>query len=90
VLAGDFRQVEPIIIPHGGRAQIVNATMKRSHLWSRLEKVHLRLNMHITGAAADDERRLFNEWITSVGNGDALRVYGRAIQLTANECHPTN
>ena len=32
IFAGDWRQLLPVVV-HGGRAQIINASLKRSTLW---------------------------------------------------------
>ena len=45
VFAGDFQQTLPIV-KHGSRAQIVNACLKRSHIWNaNIEIHHFIVNM---------------------------------------------
>ena len=46
VLGGDLRQILPVI-EGGSRAQIVNATIMNSPLWSHVTMLHLTKNMRL-------------------------------------------
>ena len=64
ICGGDFRQTANII--HGGKTiDIIEASIKNSHLWRKCFKVfHLNVNMRAKG---DEE---FNNWLLRIGNGD--------------------
>jgi ATP-dependent DNA helicase PIF1 len=49
VFSGDFRQVLPVV-PKGSRAQIVDASLRRSYLWDSM--CHLKL-VHNMRAQSD-------------------------------------
>jgi hypothetical protein len=44
VFGADFRQVLPVV-PRGTRAQITDAILQRSHIWDKIHKIRLMLNM---------------------------------------------
>jgi hypothetical protein len=44
VFGGDFRQVLPAV-PRGTRAQIIDATLQKSHIWDKIHKIRLSQNM---------------------------------------------
>ena len=46
IFSGDWRQILPVI-KRGTRAQVVNATLKRSHLWPSINQLFLLGNMRI-------------------------------------------
>ena len=46
LFAGDFRQTLPII-PRGSRAKTVNASLKKSHLWTQITRLRLSINMRV-------------------------------------------
>ena len=62
VFGGDFRQVLPVV-RHGSRAQITDATLKKSYLWQDIKHIKLWRNM----------RALFDPWFSDfllrIGNG---------------------
>lgn len=69
VLGGDFLQTLPVVL-HGSKEDILNATLRRSHLWN--ENIHLlflRQNMRLDPANAS--ARGFADWLLKVGNGQA-------------------
>ena len=43
VFGGDFRQVLPVVT-RGTRAQITDATLQRSYLWEKVQKIRLKRN----------------------------------------------
>jgi len=46
LLAGDFRQVLPVI-PKAGRSAIISASLKRHPIWHQLKKRRLTINMRV-------------------------------------------
>lgn len=62
VFGGDFRQVLPVV-RHGQRTTIVESNVKRSPLWSHIQKRKLSKNMR----ACDDPQ--FSAWLIKLGNG---------------------
>ena len=62
VFRGDFRQVLPVV-PHGTRAETVNASFAKSYLWSKMKILKLTRNMR---ARLDNG---FSEFLLRVGNG---------------------
>ncbi len=44
VLSGDFRQIL-LVVPKGGREDIVSASLPRSHLWQHVTILRLHINM---------------------------------------------
>ena len=66
VFSGDWRQCLPIV-PRGGKAEIMAATMKSSNLW-RVAIVHkLTENMRLRTGGEDYAD--FANWLMRVGNG---------------------
>jgi len=68
----DFRQILPVI-PKGTRPEVVHATINSSVLWNFCEVLTLSKNMRLLGGASSadvEQRRLFSEWILSVGDGE--------------------
>jgi hypothetical protein len=53
ILGGDFRQILPVI-PKGVREQIVGASLRRSHLWSRVQVLLLVHNMRLENTNSDN------------------------------------
>ena len=53
ILGGDFRQILPVI-PKGVREQIVGASLRRSHLWSRVQVLSLVHNMRLENTNVDN------------------------------------
>lgn len=51
LLGGDFRQVLPVI-KHGGQADIIESSLKRSFLWSLVKTLHLTINMRVQKRAS--------------------------------------
>ena len=63
VAGGDFRQVLPVV-PHGNRSQMVDASIKNSHLWPHFQTFHLHQNMRASDATTD-----YTMWLQQVGEG---------------------
>jgi hypothetical protein len=72
VMGGDFRQVLPVI-PGGSRANIMDAALSSSALWSSMKVLHLTENMCLKADGLTDDSRAklaeFLEWVLAVGNG---------------------
>ena len=69
MLCGGFRQILPVI-RSGTRANIINARIKKSHLWKEVKHLKLTTNMrfHLHG---DIEAGAFAEMLINVGDGKA-------------------
>ncbi len=67
VLGGDFRQIL-LVVPKGGREDIVSASLSRSHLWQHVTILRLHINMQVM-AADSEEQREFARWVLNVGDG---------------------
>ncbi|XP_024010402.1 ATP-dependent DNA helicase pfh1-like [Eutrema salsugineum] len=65
LLGGDFRQILPVI-PHGLRADTVQASVSKSSLWDSCNVFVLEKNMRLQQSEAS-----FAAWVLSVGNGTA-------------------
>ena len=77
VLAGDWRQLPPVV-RHGSRAATVNATLKMSSLWEVFQILPLTINMrvHLLGrdSAAGQHVQSFATWLLEVGSGRQSHV----------------
>jgi len=71
VFGGDFRQILPVV-PKGGRADIVHATINSSPLWSGCKVLKLTENMRL-GVGVDshvnENLAAFAKWILDIGDG---------------------
>ena len=70
VLAGDFRQCLPVV-PRANRAQIVSHCINKSRLWKYFTVLKLTENMRVR-ASGNPILKSFDDWTTSIGNGDVL------------------
>ncbi|XP_074363403.1 uncharacterized protein LOC141703913 [Apium graveolens] len=71
VLGGDFRQILPVIT-YGDRADIVDACITRSRLWSICQVFLLTENMRLKQGESDsesEELKKFTKWVLDIGNG---------------------
>ena len=72
VFSGDFRQILPVV-PGGSRAQIVNACIKWSHLYTNCHTLRLHENMRLSALredpSADEEALQFPSYLLSIGEG---------------------
>jgi hypothetical protein len=92
VLAGDFRQVLPVV-PKGSRGQIVDACVKRSLLWNSFTTMQLLINMRVLNTSDPIEReRLapFPRWLLEVGEGIIGDQDTGLMQIPAKFCTQTN
>ncbi len=63
LFGGDFRQILPVV-PGGSRAQVVNASVKRSSIWKHVQTLSLHQNMRVQDG--DEE---YNNFLLQVGEG---------------------
>ena len=68
LFGGDFRQILPVILA-GTRAQIVNATLKRSNIWRGIQRMSLQHNMRV-----QDGDEQYNNFLLEVREGRTDRV----------------
>jgi ATP-dependent DNA helicase PIF1 len=82
VLCGDFRQILPVII-RGGRPQIVNACIKKSHLWDDIKVHKLTISQRITN---NEEAPEFYNYLMRIGNGteETFSEYGEDMVRLPN------
>ncbi len=66
LLSGDWRQILPVV-RHGGRADIVHACLKRSHLWKKVKVIKLTKNMRLNKDDANFES--FAQQLLQIGEG---------------------
>ena len=69
LFGGDFAQTLPIVT--SSRANTVSACLQHSFMWSRLRKLHLRMNMRVSGGLQDAE---FISWIGRLSYDAALNT----------------
>jgi hypothetical protein len=71
VFGGDFRQILPVV-PKGGRADIVHATINSSPLWQWCKVLKLTKNMRLqftSDGCGDESLREFAKWTLDIGDG---------------------
>ena len=64
ILGGDFQQTLPVI-PHGGRAEIVSASVQFSRIWPHLHHLHLHRNMRLA-RNSDPINQRFGQWLSQL------------------------
>jgi ATP-dependent DNA helicase PIF1 len=72
VLGGDFRQILPVV-PKGGRADVVHATINSSPLWRRCTVLRLTQNMRLQFSENSEQNKSLHEfakWILDIGDGN--------------------
>ncbi|UYV71196.1 hypothetical protein LAZ67_8002131 [Cordylochernes scorpioides] len=79
LLAGDFRQILPII-PRGTIADELHACLKASPLWSFVERLTLSTNMRAVNSG-DPNSMLFSQFLLQLGSGQ-LNDTDEATTLT--------
>jgi ATP-dependent DNA helicase PIF1 len=65
IMGGDFLQILPVV-PNGSRADIVNASFRKSYIWNDIQVLKLRTNMRLQHSPED---ACFSEWLLEVGHG---------------------
>ena len=78
LLAGDFRQVLPVV-PRGSRAQINAASTQRYGDWSKFKIFHLKKNVRVQRMLSDndpevDKIEAFCKYLLEVGEGKVPSV----------------
>ena len=72
VLAGDFRQVLPVV-PRGSRPAVVAATLPHSRLWPLITQLHLTTNMRVQQLTQQGQdataQQAFSQQLLDVGEG---------------------
>ncbi|KAM3229140.1 hypothetical protein ACQJBY_060201 [Aegilops geniculata] len=82
VFGGDFRQVLPVV-RRGSRGQIIDATIRSSHLWKGMRQLRLVTNMR----AHNDT--WFADYLLRVGNGTEEVDDQGNIRLPEDICVPS-
>lgn len=89
LLAGDFRQVLPVI-PRPGRGAIVEACITGAPFWPVVTKLSLTRNMRLErpGMSAEQRARVaeFARWLLDVGDGNARRNGGTGSVAIPPDC----
>jgi ATP-dependent DNA helicase PIF1 len=97
VLGGDFQQILHVV-PKGGREDIVNASLPRSHLWQHVTILRLHVNMRVM-ATNSKEQREFAKWVLNVRDGSLPATAGEEgvdpywikipshVRLPAEDCN---
>ncbi|XP_050222183.1 uncharacterized protein LOC126672278 [Mercurialis annua] len=83
VFGGDFRQVLPVV-PKGTREQTVTASLVRSYLWNKMEKLKLSTNMRARSDLS------FSQFLLRVGNGEEPTTEEDNIRLPNKMIIPYN
>ncbi|XP_022041580.1 uncharacterized protein LOC110944175 [Helianthus annuus] len=81
VMGGDFRQVLPVI-KKGTRAQIVDASLRMSPLWSLTKRMQLSINMR----AINDP--WYSQFLLRVGDGTEPTIDGAFIKIPEDMAIP--
>jgi hypothetical protein len=83
VLSGDFRQCLPVI-PGATRAEIVDASLKRSYLWKFFKVMKLTENMRVKNSM-DPEVESFDKFTLQLGDGNLETVEGTDLVQLPDE-----
>uniref|UniRef100_A0A3Q7I137 ATP-dependent DNA helicase n=1 Tax=Solanum lycopersicum TaxID=4081 RepID=A0A3Q7I137_SOLLC len=90
VFGGDFRQILPVI-PKGTRADILDASLNSSYLWTFFKIYELKQNMRLCcGRVSDSEAAeviTFDKWLLQIGDGSFYSdVYNDLIKVPTDIC----
>ncbi|XP_071943821.1 uncharacterized protein [Antedon mediterranea] len=81
LLAGDWRQILPVI-PKGGKAEILQATLKTSYLWKSIQSLKLTDNLRVIHSYGNvDQLRQFSHLLLSIGEGTKEEIDKDTIAL---------
>lgn len=69
LIGGDFWQTLPVV-HRGSRADIINATIKSSYLWTHVRKFQLISNMRL----ANDSNAKYKQYLVDLGEGNLQSV----------------
>ncbi|XP_064621482.1 uncharacterized protein LOC135484172 [Lineus longissimus] len=67
VLCGDFRQILPVV-KNGTRANVVDATLRKSHLWPHVRVLQLTTNMR-AALTNNSASQAFSDLLITIGDG---------------------
>lgn len=84
LFAGDFRQILPVV-PRGTQADILDACIKNSYLWSGVTTLRLTVNMRLQR----DESQ-FSDFLLNVGNGEIIEDATGFVKLPEEVCFSGN
>lgn len=84
VLAGDFRQISPVV-KHASRSQIVVDASKSSKLWENFKIFRLTENLRVRLGGYDVQCEEYAEWLIKHGNG-MLRNLNSTIEIPKPLC----
>ena len=79
LLCGDFRQILPVI-PRGTRGNIMDACLKKSHLWDSVVVKHLHTNMRVY-LRGDQAAGQFADQLPAIGDGKSPSDTTDVVQL---------
>ncbi|XP_061385321.1 uncharacterized protein LOC133320740 [Danaus plexippus] len=85
LLAGDFRQTLPII-ERGTAADEINACLKASYLWSKVEKLYLTTNMRVQ-LFSDVESGAYAQKLLEISEGHLNTDQVGMVLFTQQFCH---
>ena len=83
LLSGDFRQCLPVL-PNGSRAEVVDRSLKRSHLWKFFKVMKLEENMRVK-MSNDPEAEEFDIFTLKLGDGELETVDGTDLVAIPEE-----
>ena len=86
LICGDWRQVLSVV-KNGTHADIINATLKKTSMWSKMRKFKLTANLRLQLSRGED-LALQQEWaktLLDIGNG----ATGPVVRLCDEICMPT-
>ena len=75
LMGGDFRQILPIV-PHGGKTEIIEASLKFNELWDKFKMLHLKSNVR----SVDPE---FSDFLVNLGDGKLTNDHGLPEDIIA-------
>ncbi|GFW42045.1 ATP-dependent DNA helicase [Trichonephila clavipes] len=85
LLAGGFRQTLPVI-ERGTAADEINACLKASYLWTKVEKLCLTTNMQVQ-LFSDDESGAYAQRLLEIGEGHLDTDQEGMVLFTHQFCH---
>ncbi|XP_064637877.1 uncharacterized protein LOC135494057 [Lineus longissimus] len=85
VLSGDWRQILPIV-RRGSRADIVNACLKSSPLWTHAQVMQMNANMRVQLANNTDTQTNFAQQLLHIGEGRTTQY----PEIGTNKIHLNN
>lgn len=88
VCGGDFRQILPVI-PKSTRAEVIDASLNSSYLWSFFKIYELNQNMRLysTNISSTEAAKIasFDKWLLQIGNGSLYDDNERELIKVPND-----